>query len=193
MTTQPLYGGAAQIVFPASITTAFSVVDVSAIRQVPDTQECFIFEHPSKAPAFDLSLIVNLLQQVESSDLSLAMQEHIADMFLDDSAMPQFSIVETKDSSCFAFALHSNDRRDASAEGAPLHVLVFLALIRLEQVSTDVVISMNFFLKDPASVRDVLAQIASDSGDARTDIGANFTTFKEMASSFTVTEWSLFG
>ena len=82
MTTE-LYGGAITI---SKLPNSF--IDISQIRQVPDTQEVFINQLSSHndshdvSGSFDHSFIIDLLERVDPIDYQEAIHLHLQDIVL---------------------------------------------------------------------------------------------------------------
>ena len=73
--TTGLYGGAITIKqLPASF------IDVSHIRDVPDTQEVFINETSTTSGKLDHSLIIDLLEKVDPIEYQEAIHLHLQDI-----------------------------------------------------------------------------------------------------------------
>lgn len=128
-----LYGGAVTTVLPAGI------VDVSDMRQVPDNQEVFIIEDGDK----DVSIIFDLLEQVDVQDINAALRMHIDDM-LETS---QFTMIEEIDLKVLNTKIHTCYVNSKSS----IHLV---SLIRLNKVETDIVISMHVGESDIEAVMD---------------------------------------
>lgn len=65
----PLYGGAMSMDIPSNM------IDASAFRQVPDTQEVYVSKDNSET-----SLIVDLLEPVPASNIKEILDEHMAEL-----------------------------------------------------------------------------------------------------------------
>lgn len=128
-----LYGGAVTTVLPEGI------VDVSNIRQVPDTQEVFIIEDGEK----DVSIIFDLLEQVSSSDVKEALRIHIDDILeSNDYTMLEERFLKTLNTNIYTCYVNTKN------------LTTLVSLIRLDKVQTDVVISMNANESDIDVVKD---------------------------------------
>lgn len=128
-----LYGGAVTTVLPEGI------VDVSNMRQVPDTQEVFIIEDGEK----DISIIFDLLEQVSSSDVKEALRIHIDDILeSNDYTMLEERFLKTLNTNIYTCYVNTKN------------LTTLVSLIRLDKVQTDVVISMNANESDIDVVKD---------------------------------------
>ena len=128
-----LYGGAVTTVLPAGI------VDVSDMRQVPDNQEVFIIEDGDK----DVSIIFDLLEQVDVQDINAALRMHIDDMLETN----QFTMMEEIDLKVLNTKIHTCYVNSKNS----IHLV---SLIRLNKVETDIVISMHVGESDIEAVMD---------------------------------------
>lgn len=117
-----LYGGAVTTTLPKGI------VDVSELRQVPDTQEVFILEDGEK----DISIIFDLLEQVPTKDTIEALKIHIDDALETNL----FTIIEE-------VLLKNLESKITTCYVKTDNLISVLSLIRLNKVETDVVITMN--------------------------------------------------
>lgn len=149
-----LYGGAVTTVLPAGI------VDVSDMRQVPDNQEVFIIEDGDK----DLSIIFDLLEQVDTQDINTALRMHIDDM-LETS---NFTMMEEIDLKFLNTKIHTCYVNSNNS----IHLV---SLIRLSKVETDIVISMHIVESDIKAVMDNYYGI-----------------FKVAAENYNIKNWDLF-
>ncbi|EIM90400.1 Mog1p/PsbP-like protein [Stereum hirsutum FP-91666 SS1] len=135
--SRELFGGAIAALLPPTL------VDASQLRQVPDTQEVFLY------PDSDVSIIVEILERVEPSDFSEAAKFHFDSLAHDNSA--QSSAVRE-------IAIIPNDRGDQTPSPVVLYgtqlvqkfnradvddVRILLALYRVEHKGVDVVMTMN--------------------------------------------------
>lgn len=170
-----LYGGAVT----ASVTTSDNIVDVSKIREVPDTQEVFMLEGKAdELGQYDKSLIFELLERVDLPDQE-ALGEHLEDMV---GHKAPYKLVEKFTNSqghatVIGALAQENDRKDNYKEGAPVAVLLLTALVRLEKTSTDVLISLNVPVKSKSEDFPLEA----------------VKLLREAADTYTVKDWGLFG
>lgn len=147
-----LYGGALTTNLPQNL------VDVSTFREVPDNQEVFILEKG----VLDISLIFDVLEHA-TKDLESSVALHVEDVFGDNS----YKSVEN-----IQLEHLNTEARIVAIDMA--EVKSYMAIIRLETVSTDIVITCNF----PARGEE-LEQLA-------------YKTFREAVLSLRVEDWLLF-
>ncbi|KAF8892607.1 hypothetical protein BD779DRAFT_1670285 [Infundibulicybe gibba] len=135
--TRPLFGGA------ITATTPTHLIDASDLRQVPDTQEVFMY------PDSGVSIIVEILERVEPSHFNDAIRFHFQSLAHDNSAQsPEVHKVD----------VIPNDRGDDTPSPILLHglqyiqkfnsslideVRIFMALFRVERKAIDVVVTFN--------------------------------------------------
>uniref|UniRef100_A0A3Q1GN58 Ran guanine nucleotide release factor n=1 Tax=Acanthochromis polyacanthus TaxID=80966 RepID=A0A3Q1GN58_9TELE len=143
----PLFGGALSAVIPHSAT------DISELREIPDNQEVFAHAHT------DQSLIVELVEyQTQVADQDAA-RYHFEDIAGSNKALepgafevtsvvalpkPQLSLSECSS----AWMLTGTQCVSKFNEDARNTVTLHLGLLRLQQFSTDVLITFN----DPQSI-----------------------------------------
>lgn len=154
--SHPLFGGALSAVLP------HSTVDTSELREIPDNQEVFAHAHT------DQSLIVELVEyqsQVADQD---AVRYHFEDIAGSNKASEPGSVQVTDVVALAQSELDLPDCRSAWMlsgtqcvskfnEEAKNTVTLHLALLRLPQFSTDVLISFN----DPQSISPDSSSAAS--------------------------------
>ncbi|KAG5645007.1 hypothetical protein DXG03_007284 [Asterophora parasitica] len=174
-----LFGGA------ITANTPSNVIDAADLRQVPDTQEVFLF------PDSNISIIVEILEKVDASHfedavkqvhasychapkLILVLRFHFASLAHDNSA--QSATIES-------VAVIPNDRGDATPSAivlvgvqnvpkfnhsTPDEVLILLALYRLEQKNVDLVVTFNIptASSDGGAVSREGAEVARSQFDA---------------------------
>mmetsp|Transcript_9351 Transcript_9351/g.11644 ORF Transcript_9351/g.11644 Transcript_9351/m.11644 type:complete len:154 (-) Transcript_9351:1206-1667(-) len=149
-----LYGGAVTTSLPDGI------VDVSDMRQVPDNQEVFIIEEGDN----DISIIFDLLEQVDAGDINTALKMHIDDMLETN----QFTMIEEIDLKLLDAKIHICYVNSNNS----IHLI---SLIRLNKVETDIVISMHVALSDINVVKEKY-----------------YTVFKAAAQNYNIKNWDLF-
>lgn len=170
-----LYGGA--ITTEILESDEYNVVDVSTIRDIPDTQEVFILE---KNNGEDVGIIFDILELVEG-DYNDAIKVHISDLIEQEV---ENTVVETINNMTLSYVIHDNKRRDGNSSS----IVTLVNLVRLQNVDTDILISMNIPWK--LGVRlDVETHLA----DEKHDLGKAYLVFKVIAEKFVVKDWSLFG
>ncbi|KAF9264869.1 Mog1p/PsbP-like protein [Marasmius fiardii PR-910] len=132
-----LFGGAIGVTAPSNL------VDASNIRQVPDTQEVFLFPNSS------VSVIVEVLERVQPQNYEEAIKFHFDSLAYDNSASSQ---------KVDSINIIPNDRGDKTPSVIVLsglqlvtkynrtqadEVRIFMALYRVEEKSIDLVVTFN--------------------------------------------------
>ncbi|KAJ3511681.1 hypothetical protein NLJ89_g3954 [Agrocybe chaxingu] len=136
-TPRDLFGGA------ITVRTAPDLVDASDLRQVPDTQEVFMY------PDSSVSIIVEILQQVESSNLDDAIRFHFDSLAHDNSARSIrveriFTIPNDRgDNTPSATILHGAQSVPKFNQSVPDQVNIYMALFRVQGKSVDLVVTFN--------------------------------------------------
>ncbi|RDB24298.1 Ran guanine nucleotide release factor [Hypsizygus marmoreus] len=135
--TRELFGGAITASMPANL------VDAATLRQVPDSQEVFMY------PDSGISIIIEILERVEPSHFEDAIRFHFNSIAHDNSA-----VSATVD----AVTVIPNDRGDDTpsaivlfgVQGVPKfnrttpdEVHIFMALFRVEHKRADLVVTFN--------------------------------------------------
>ncbi|KAG9302234.1 hypothetical protein G9A89_008724 [Geosiphon pyriformis] len=187
-TETQLFGGACL----ANIPPHF--MDVSDIREIPDNQEVFA------DPNTDQSIIVEILELVaEASDPASIVSFHFSSVAFDNDAENHSTLQQSgllnpndfpnlpSDTSMF-FASGQQlvakfNERDPNARNL---VNIFLAVIRLPQHSTDIVITYNIPI--------LIGSTSSSRLTAREgNVHVGFEEFKAFLKSFRIVDWGLFG
>lgn len=183
--SQPLFGGALSAVLPHSI------VDTSELREIPDNQEVFAHAHT------DQSLIVELVEyQTQVSDQD-AVRYHFEDIAGSNKASGPGSVQVTDVvpltqselglSDCSsAWMLSGTQCVSKFNEEAKNTVALHLALLRLPQFSTDVLISFN----DPQSISPESSSAASAGTHTQP---WTLQDFQHMVQTLTLHDPGLFG
>ncbi|ODV81845.1 Mog1p/PsbP-like protein [Suhomyces tanzawaensis NRRL Y-17324] len=177
-----LYGGAA--LADIAISPSQALVDVSRIRQVPDTQEVFIIEDQSltsNTSKWDQSVIFDLLERVELDEYDAAIGMHLEDIA--EGATNHFvEAVATKtgEPAHLSYFCVENPRRDRREPDLPGAVVTMVALIRLARVATDVLITMNV----PVASEAAMGAVAESEA---------YKKFRDISGSYTIHDWELFG
>ncbi|KAJ7632410.1 hypothetical protein FB45DRAFT_912372 [Roridomyces roridus] len=135
--TRELFGGAITAVAPLNL------IDASDLRQVPDTQEVFLY------PDSSASIIVEILQRVDATDDEPAIRFHFDSLAHDNSALA-FSVD--------AVAVIANTRGNGTPPATTLtgvqsvpkfnlttpdQVRVLMALFRVADKNVDLVVTFN--------------------------------------------------
>ncbi|EER34013.1 hypothetical protein CTRG_02831 [Candida tropicalis MYA-3404] len=180
--TTGLYGGAITIKqLPASF------IDVSHIRDVPDTQEVFINETSTTSGKLDHSLIIDLLEKVDPIEYQEAIHLHLQDIVPDHvHNQPLEEIDQDGISRYFSYVTFKPEYKKIEPD-SPKQIITLLCLIRLDKVDTDVMLQYIIPLKEHTEV--------NFNGDSEIDkyVQESYNNFKEIGLSFTVKDWSLFG
>lgn len=163
----PLYGGAIVTKLPASR------IDVSQIRDVPDNQEVFILE--GETPANDESIIVDLIERVDKPTEEII--HDITGDLLQNAELVQVPMLLEE---------FQNDRIGAPALAFYTQVaeglVVVVAVVRLESVKTDVVVSWNYR-------PDTSEAVSLEDGKFQQVL----QSVRQVARDFEVKDYSLFG
>lgn len=137
---QDLYGGAITTVIPQKF------LDVSMIRQVPDTQEVFVNsrmdnEVVNDGLAFNESVIVDLLQRVKEDDDMKALDEHLREIS-DLNGAQKWEILDCKQQGSVINSLVVEIAYKWGKKSLEGTVVMCIGLIRLNEYDTDVIISV---------------------------------------------------
>ncbi|KAI0781146.1 Mog1p/PsbP-like protein [Trametes elegans] len=173
--SRELFGGAITAILPTTL------LDASDFRQVPDTQEVYL------SPTSGVSIIVEVLQSVDATDLREAAGQHFDALAHDNDAKSQ-NVNETTDL--------ANDSNGATPNPVVLYgtqhvqkfnrtaadeVRILLALYRVPQKNVDLVLTMNV----PMTSEDGGAVSEDDWGAAR-------DVFNVAARSLRIVDYGLF-
>ena len=200
-----LFGGAITCVLPDSFE------DVSSIRQVPDHQEVFVDKNS------DMSFILEILQSDDNLKDSEAAAFHFNDLATCNEAkdvqvhssdvMTANEVLPAMDGQFSVCALTGSQKvKKFRSEDASLdRVHIFLVVVRLPAVTTDVLITINIPLTGDTSVINVpVATFRPDAPELVFDEGSTvtaeteklvtlaITALKLVMGNFNVTDWSLF-
>ncbi|KAF8352361.1 Mog1p/PsbP-like protein, partial [Amanita rubescens] len=130
----PLFGGAILVTTPADL------VDASDFRQVPDTQEVFMY------PDSEISIIVEILQSVEPAGGIEAVRYHFSALAHDNDAK-HTDILHTRkierDSKPPVFVLHGEQHIQKFNAAELDRVCILMALYRIEEKKADLVVTFN--------------------------------------------------
>lgn len=198
----PLYGGAITTVIPDGF------LDVSMLREVPDTQEVYVNSRSENDAnddglGFNESVIVDLLQRVEEGDDKKALEFHLKEI-ADLNGSTQWEVLKYQ-------ALES---QTLATSGAIAQCCVMLetaykwgkvnekeivvsciGLIRLEDVDTDVLITVNVPLdakKYPEETWTNLESAVKDESLLPARISAAYSILLQIVQKFQVKDKSLF-
>lgn len=207
MTTE-LYGGAITI---SKLPNSF--IDISQIRQVPDTQEVFINQLSSHndshdvSGSFDHSFIIDLLERVDPIDYQEAIHLHLQDIVpphvhnqpIEQIKQQQQEEEDNEDDDeddddgiirYFSFVQFKPQYKKFDPNESPKQIITLICLIRLEKVDTDVLLQYIIPLKSENENVNVNLE-----GSTKVDkiVKESYDLFKKIALSFTVKDWNLFG
>ncbi|KAI9359395.1 hypothetical protein BD770DRAFT_385937 [Pilaira anomala] len=188
MNTQELFGGA------ISTIVKNSFVDASQFRQIPDNQEVFVDMSTQQ------SLIFELLEQVEASNQEIA--KYHFQQLADDNEAAETSITHIDNVNVKDIAPHlPQDTTEIlvlqgtqkiskfNEKDAYNTVEIILAVVRLTNVSTDFVISVNAPVK--------LAAVSSEQESIQEVSAIDIETVKQevldILNNLAVKNWELFG
>ncbi|KAI0670595.1 Mog1p/PsbP-like protein [Trametes maxima] len=170
-----LFGGAITAALPANL------IDASDFRQVPDTQEVFLF------PDSSISIIVEVLESVSATDLREAAGQHFDALAHDNDARSQ-TVNETLDvtndsagATPHPVVLYGTQTVQKFNREAADEVRILLALYRVPQKNVDLVMSMN------------VPMTSEDGGVASEETwGAARNVFDRAARSLRIVDYGLF-
>lgn len=164
MNTRELFGGALSALVPASFA------DASEFRQVPDTQEVFVDDGPAEE-----SLIFDILEKISDAD-DTAIKTHFGEIVALNGGESRIVASEQLQGAAYPTwaCLGEQETKKWGKESEELtKVTICVAVVRLEKVSTDIVISYNVLQGERAQ--------------------QGYERLKEIAQSFKVNDWNLFG
>ncbi|KAI8065887.1 hypothetical protein BC940DRAFT_334405 [Gongronella butleri] len=186
MNRQPLFGGA------ISTSIKSSYLDASQIRQIPDNQEVFVDMNTQQ------SLIIELLEKVEhlneeaarfhfeqiaehnnASNYSIKSVEHESV----DIAAPRLPLDTT------VYFVRGVQNVAKFNEDAVNHVELVVAIVRLDKVHTDVIISLNV----PTEVSSGSSEMKDINQVESSSVAAIVDEIKLVVRSLEVHDWGLFG
>ncbi|KAI5956814.1 hypothetical protein KGF54_000431 [Candida jiufengensis] len=180
-----LYGGAITI---NKLPSSF--IDVSQIRQIPDTQEVFINEI-NNTLSYDQSLIFDILEQVESTNYNTAIEEHLLDIAPPNTK--NYPIEEFKDTigeKFFSYVFFKPEFKRTEDNQSKLNIIL-ICLIRINKVKTDILIQYNLPLKSDFKIEEI--NLINPKNEVDQLVIDSFKFFKEICLSFTIEDWNLFG
>ena len=190
MTTE-LYGGAITI---SKLPNSF--IDISQIRQVPDTQDSH-----DVSGSFDHSFIIDLLERVDPIDYQEAIHLHLQDIVpphVHNQLIEQIKQQQQEDNEddddgiirYFSFVQFKPQYKKSDPNESPKQIITLICLIRLEKVDTDVLLQYIIPLKSENENVNVNFE-----GSTKVDkiVKESYDLFKKIALSFTVKDWNLFG
>lgn len=182
----PLYGGAMTANLPQG------AIDVSEFRQIPDTQEVFLLEKPN---GLDQSIIFDLLERVDADSLPEVIAVHLDDIL---EGPPTFlAPLESMEHPHLHCELHTFLVKPSPSkqETDTAKLFIFILLIRLEAVATDIVVSINVPLEVSGEVTAELFQkeLSEVMNQGQSVLSESYRNAKDSALSLEVQDWKLFG
>jgi len=180
---RPLFGGPIQCFIPDGFD------DVSTVREIPDNQEVFT------NPNIEMSIIIELNEFVETPNenaILLHFQELVDITQATDAQIVKVEQLGQNDvpafgSDIFKAAFYGTYKIAKYNEEAKNTVNLYLALIRLPQVTTDVLISLN----TATQVNPMSSSASHVTGHMSPE--QTMVLFKTILHSFRIVDWSLFG
>ena len=196
MATTELYGGAITAAIPAGF------VDASMFREIPDTQEVYVSQ------TVDDSILVDLMEAVEGSSGDEILNIHLKEIAeINNVTNYEYSRIFSKEvpvakigQDTVGYVTISIEParkwgREAQLENsadnlpAPLLVII-LAAVRLERVSTDLLVTFNTPIVSKADY-DRLVSGSIEKFPERVQNGLAFV--EQFLKTVEVKDWSLFG
>ncbi|EPQ58446.1 Mog1p/PsbP-like protein [Gloeophyllum trabeum ATCC 11539] len=132
-----LFGGAITVTLPSS------VIDASDLREVPDTQEVFLY------PDSSVSIIVDVLQRVEAENFADAARLHFASLAHDNDAesstVHDVGIIpnDRGDNTPSPVVLYGTQSVKKFNQTVPDEVRILLALYRVKDKNVDLLLTCN--------------------------------------------------
>lgn len=184
MSRYPLYGGAISAVLPHNL------VDVSQIRQVPDTQEVFILEEGLDNAKLDQSFIFDLLEHVDAGLVEESLRIHILELGDVAALYPSVKVLHNEALQLdiyFSFFIQQSPKSDK------LSLVTMIALIPLTRSNTDVVITLNVPILQLEEKTLTIDELACEVfGNSASSINGAYHMIAEAARTLQVEDWSLF-
>lgn len=184
-----LYGGAITTVIPEGF------LDASLIREVPDTQEVFVNSRkPEESSEFhdglglNESAIVDLLQRVDAKDDKEALDVHIKEIAALNKSSELHIIKNETLSENRQLCICVEDAYKWCKKSERETVIVCTGLIRLADVETDVIISINVPIT--SEIPEELESLEKAEQPPR--VLAAYEVLKQMVQEFRVVDKSLF-
>ncbi|KAF5097300.1 hypothetical protein D0Z00_002441 [Geotrichum galactomycetum] len=196
MTTTELYGGAITAAIPAGF------VDASMFREIPDTQEVYVSQ------TVDDSILVDLMEAVEGSSGEEILNVHLKEIAeINNVANHEYSRVFSKEVPVtkigrdtvgyMTISIEPARKwgREAQLENitenlpAPLLAMV-LAVVRLERVSTDLLVTFNTPIVSKADYERLLSGGAENLPER---VQSGLKSVEQFLNTVEIKDWSLFG
>ncbi|KAL0947141.1 hypothetical protein HGRIS_013269 [Hohenbuehelia grisea] len=173
--TRDLFGGTIKALLPTSL------IDASDLRQVPDTQEVFLY------PDSSISVIVEILERVAASSFADAAKFHFDSLAHDNSAtgtqVHDVTVIpnDRGDETPSVIVLKGRQQVPKFNRTVPDDVQILMGLFRVEQKNVDLVVTFN-------------VPVTSEDGGAVGDEGlrAAQADFENMVRSLQIIDYGLF-
>ncbi|KAJ3158488.1 hypothetical protein HDU86_002713 [Geranomyces michiganensis] len=189
MQPRALYGGAMEMSVPPSF------LDVSVVRQVPSHQEVFVDQ------LTDQSIMIELLDLAEEAHGDEVGRYHFAQLASDNNALQSEVISQEGIDMQLVFPSLPPTAKATivtgrqliakfNEESADAHnvVLICLAVVRMPEVATDLLLSLNF----PTMLAPLSSSAAAVSRPTGGDELVAKEVFSRMLQSLRILDWSLF-
>ncbi|QPG74795.1 hypothetical protein FOA43_002129 [Brettanomyces nanus] len=160
--SKSLYGGAITVDLPEGL------IDASTFRQIPDTQEVYVC-HDSKVLSKNDAIIIDLMERVDCSDDS-AIDSHLREVCKLNDADQNDSIILEQDRNAHArnfpedycgWIVSGEQAKKWGRDETPL--VLILALIRLKNVGTDLLVSYNIPFDEKSEIEDLKEVLSGES------------------------------
>lgn len=200
VTNVQLYGGAITTVIPQGF------LDASMLREVPDTQEVYVnsrseTENFTDGLGSNESVIVDLLQRVEEEDDKRALDFHLKEI-ADLNGSTEWELLKYDNKfdqlatpavaqTCIVLETAYKWGKVSEKE----IVISCIGLLRLKDVETDVLITVNIPLdaaKYPEETLETLTQSVKDVSLLPQRIAAGYNVLLEIVKNFDIKDKSLF-
>lgn len=187
VTVTPMYGGAITTVIPEGF------IDASMLREVPDTQEVYVNsrkeeEEFSDGLGLNESIVVDLLQMVESPDIESAFKVHVNEIAALNGSKDWKLIKNDHPTSQSVSSIMVETALKWGKADQKETVVSCIGLIRLREFETDVVITVNVPVANSVEAEGSVLQ----NGNCSPRIQAAYDLLGQMINEFKVIDKSLF-
>ncbi|CEP62645.1 Ran GTPase-binding protein MOG1 LALA0_S06e00430g [Lachancea lanzarotensis] len=189
---QELYGGAIACVIPEGF------LDVSMLREVPDTQEVFVNSRDAsekdKIPdglGLDESIIIDLLQRVDAANDREALDMHLQEI-AGLNASKEWTVAKLDTSKAYQTCVAIETAYKWGKQDLKETLVLCLALLRLEDVETDVIISINIPISSKPALEDVHNWLQDKTQPLPPNIDSAYSILRTMANKLEVRDKTLF-
>lgn len=180
----PLYGGAISLMLPVG------AIDVSDIREVPDTQEVFLLEQPNK---LDQAIIVDLLETVNEPTLPEIISVHLNDIL--DDAPTYLAPLETFHNAYVDADVHTFLVKPAPSrqETDTVKLYMYIALLQVSQAQSDILITMTIPHECGEVEQEKFFEKAQNVATGTEPVLSEaYSVLKSASSTFKICYWGLF-